>query len=192
MIYADRSTIVAFAAALDGLSASPSDPVGRAAYLWLVAPGESPSRADGMATMSGCALVARAVLRHFIDHPLLEQPYRTAQAMADLVAIAREADALHGPERVPEPGDLVVVGGGTDGGGPEHVWICLAPTGDGRLDGIDGGQRGRDGSQLVKMRQHELADGYDRAFDDGAGGSARRKVRFVIDTEKVIERFGRG
>jgi len=191
MIYAGRSTLVAFAAALDGFSASPSDPVGRAAYLGLIAPGESPSRADGMAQMSGCALVARAVLRAFIQHPLLDTPYVTGHAVSDVVAIAREAGALRGPERMPEPGDLVVVGGGTDGGGPEHVWIALAPAGDGRIDGIDGGQRGRDGSQLVKMRQHELADGYDRAFDDGAGGSARRKVRFVIDSDAVVARFAK-
>lgn len=69
-----RPAVTAYVRTLAGLSAS--EPT-RAAYLDLIAPGETPTRAAEMALMSGCALVARAVLRAFVAHPLLTQPYRT-------------------------------------------------------------------------------------------------------------------
>jgi len=192
MTYADRSTVVAFAAALDGISANPANPEARAHYLDTIAPGETPARAAEMACMSGCALIARAVLRAFCDHPLLAAPYVTGRAVADVAAIARDAGALHPPGRALEPGDVVIVGGGADGGGPEHVWLALCLRGDGAWDGLDGGQRDAAGHQAVKVRVHHVEGGYDRAHDDGAGGGVRRKVRAVVDVERVVAAFGRG
>jgi len=189
-----RPELVAFAAMLADLGANPCDLVERQRYFELVAPGEAPARATEIATMSGCALVCRGILRAFIQHPILDAPYRTGRAMADLIGIAVEAGALHGPERVPEPGDLVVVGGGADGGGPEHVWIALTVEAfDEQLvaGAIDGGQRDADGHQVVRERKHVLGAGYDLARDDGAPGGAPRRVRFVVDVEAVLERFGR-
>lgn len=192
-----RPELVAFAAMLADLGANPCDLVERQRYFELVAPGEAPARATEIATMSGCALVCRGILRAFIQHPILDAPYRTGRAMADLIGIAVEAGALHGPERVPEPGDLVVVGGGADGGGPEHVWIALTvdveaydeTTATAR--GIDGGQRDGQGFQVIREREHLMGAGHDQAHDDGAPGGAPRKVRWVIDVEAVLDRFGR-
>lgn len=192
-----RHEIVAFAAMLPGLGANPGDPESRARYLELVAPGESESRAAEMATMSGCALVCRGIWRAFIAHPILEAPYITGRAMADLVTIAREAGALHPwPSRIPEAGDVIIVGGGADGGGPEHAWLALTVDVDEdaaslAASGIDGGQRDAAGFQVVKEREHVMGQGRDRAHDDGAPGGAARRVRYVIDVEAVLERFGR-
>jgi hypothetical protein len=181
-----RHELVAFAAALDGCSANPADPVDRARYLDLIAPYETSERAAEMANMSGCALVARGILRALgVKHPLLDAPYVTGHAMVDLVQIARDAGALHGPDYAPEPGDFVIVGGGADGGGPEHVWMCLP---DGQ--GVDGGQRDAEHYQCVRIRKHDVDDGWDAAHDDGVRGFARRKVRFVIDCEQVLAALG--
>lgn len=169
--------LVAYAASLDSLIADPSTPW-RAEYLSLIAPNETPARAAEMARMSGCALVLRGVLRRFILHPILEAPYRTGDAMADLAAIAREADAHRGAGATPQAGDIVIVGGGTDGGGSEHCWICIGEW------GIDGGQV-VDGYQAVTRREHRVVDGWD------ATATYRRRVRAVIRCGDVVARFGR-
>jgi hypothetical protein len=179
-----RPELVAFAAALDGLSANPSSDRGR--YLDLIAHGESDVRAAQMALMSDCGLVARGILQELgVQHVRLYAPYVTGHAMSDLVAVARDAGALHGPERTPEPGDFVIVGGGVDGGGPEHVWMCL-PDGE----GVDGGQRDAEHYEAIRIRKHDIDDGWDAAHDDGVRGFARRKVRWVIDCEQVLAALG--
>lgn len=185
-----RAEVVAFAAALDGLGADPSDDEARAVYIDLVAPGETEARAGEMAGVWGCALVARGVLRAFIEHARLAPPYRDGKAMTDLVEIARQAGGAYGPQRVPEPGDLVVVGGGAGGGGPEHVYVVLEIA-EGLVTGLDGGQKDDGGHQVIRVREHVLTDGWDTAHDDQSGGSVRRKIRWVLDVDAVIERFGR-
>ena len=190
--------VVDYARTLDGLTASPNVPELREAYLDLIAALDTPSRAAELARCSGCALVARGILRRFIDHPILESSYRDTHAMSDLVEIARGAGAVHGPDRTPEPGDLVIVGGGADGGGPEHVYLVLDvepdPYEDGSLlvTGLDGGQRDAGGHQLVIVRDHVLVNGNDRGLraNDPGGGSTRR-IRFVLDTGAILDRFGR-
>jgi hypothetical protein len=178
-----RPELVAFAAALDGIGANPARD--RARYLDLIAPNETPERAAEMAGMWGCALVARGILRAFITHPIFAAPYRDRRAMSDLVDIARDAGALHPPSRVPEPGDFVIVGGGEDGGGPEHVYMAL-PDGD----GVDGGQRDDAGYQVIRIRKHELRDGWDSARDDGHPAGRPRRVRWVVDCEQVLAALG--
>ncbi len=183
-----REDVTAYARTLAGLSAS--EPT-RAAYLALIAPGETPQRAAEMALMSGCALVARAILRHFISHPLLERPYVTGHAMQDLVQIGVDARATRGA-LIPEPGDIVIVGGGANGGGPEHAWTCLDVVGDpydagaGLLvTGLDGGQLDGYGAQAIRTRERELLGGRD-CTDTGA-----RVVRWVVDVERVVGAMGR-
>jgi hypothetical protein len=171
-----RDDVADYARSLAGMSANPADPIARAAYLALIAPGETPARAAEMGTMSGCALVARAVLRRFIEHSILDAPYRTGRAMSDLVEIASGAGAIcHGTEGA-EPGEIVIVGGGHDGGGPEHTWISL-----GGGFGIDGGQKDPNGWQHILERSHYVS----------AGRDGPRVIRYVLDVAAILRAFGR-
>lgn len=192
-----REAVIAYARTLEGLGADPADELTRQVYSDLIAPGETHARRAEMMCMSGCALTARAILRKFILHPILEAPYRTGDAVADLMTIARQAGGIRMPGSIPTPGDIVVVGGGTDGGGTEHVWTHVETDWagyDGRvLDlGLDGGQRhatalGTDGkhAQLIALRDHDLRDGWD------AENGTRRRIRAVLDVEAIVTKFGR-
>ncbi len=176
-----RDDVANFAKSLAGMSVNPRDSEARAAYLALIAPGETPARAAEMGTMSGCALVARAVLRRFCAHPILDAPYRTGRAMSDLVQIAVDADAARRSRMFPfwsaiDVGDIVIVGGGFDGGGPEHTWIALAGG-----FGIDGGQKDPNGWQHILERSHYVSAGRDGA----------RVIRYVLDVEAILRAFGR-
>lgn len=200
---ATRDDVCAFALAQRDLGANPADPERRAAYLALIAPRESPSRADGMGSMSGCELLQRAMLRRFINHPLLNALYVTQRAGADLLAIAFEAHAATpGLTRLPDPGDILIVGGGDDGGGPEHAWMLLDRIADPYADdhdttaflatGLDGGQRDAGDFQVVRVLDHAVAHGEDHALKaSDPGGGLRRKVRWVLNVETIIAKFGR-
>jgi hypothetical protein len=192
---ATRDDVTAYASSLGGISADPACPATRAAYLALIAPGETPARAAEMSTNSGCGLVMRAVLRHFIDHPILRASYRSQHALSDLVEIATQAGAAFTSRRDVEPGDIIIVGGGTDGGGPEHTWMVLDVESDVYADvghpcemiaGIDGGHRDETtGFQSIVHRDHDICNG----IDEAAG--LRRVVRWVFDTERIIAKWGR-
>lgn len=181
--------VIEYASSLSGLTADPARPECRAAYLALIAPGETEQRQAEMATMSGCALVCRGVWRHFIAHPILDARYRTGDAMSDLVSIGREAHALRPAGAMPQPGDVVVVGGGSDGGGSEHAWTCIESrdlgAGEWLATGIDGGQRDAKGFEWVIERAHDIGGGIDHC------GTTRRRVRWVIDTIACVARLGR-
>jgi hypothetical protein len=183
-----RADVIAYARTLAGLSADPGCLATRAQYLEVIAPGETTARKVELAAMSGCALVQRGVLRHFIDHPLLERSYVDQHAMSDLLAIAREADAAHGADRDPLAGDIMIVSE------PEHTLmvldICVDPYAHvdpcELLTCLDGGHRDeKTGYQSVIVRDHELQGGWDEA------GGLRRRVVWVLDLEAILARFGR-
>lgn len=188
-----RDDVVAFSKSLAGLSADPADELTRRVYLDTIAPGETPARRAEMARMSGCALTCRAVLRQFIEHPILERPYRDQQAATDLVMIAAPAFAIYNAAEGTEPGDMLIVGGGPDGGGAEHAWTTLSCVADPGyettpgylLDGLDGGQHDAGGHECIATRDHELRDGWDIT------ATYRRRVRYVIDVMAIVRRFGR-
>jgi hypothetical protein len=175
-----RDDVAAFALSLAGMSANPRDPDARAAYLALIAPGETPARAAEMGIMSGCALAGRAALRRFIRHLILESPYRDRKAVSDLVEIAEDAHAAMPPRTEALPGDIVIVGGGDDGGGAEHVWISV-----GEGEGIDGGQEDENDCQSIVLRGHAIAGGWDST------ATYRRKIRYVLDAAAILRAFGR-
>ena len=186
-----RAEVIAYARSLAGLSASPECPASAYAYAALIAPGEGERRTAEMVANSGCALTCRAILRRFISHPLLLPPYHSGAAVSELVQIARGAGALRPPTVEPTPGDMVLVGGGVDGGGTEHVWTVLfsvpSPYDEGAwlITGLDGGQRDRGGHEAIALRDHELRGGWD-IVSTGA-----RRVRWVLDVEQIVTVFGR-
>ncbi len=99
-----------------------------------------------MMVMSGCALVVRGIWRRAgIRHALLGR-YRIGQAMANLVAIAREASAYHAPGYPIRPGDWAIIAS------PEHVFTYEAPG-----TTIDGGQRSAIGLETVLRRERTIA-----------------------------------
>jgi hypothetical protein len=86
----------------------------------------------------------------------------------------------------------VIVGGGADGGGPEHAWTCLSvevgASGADPLEkheALDGGQRDEDGKQVILVRHHELHRGFDKT------STYARRVRWVLDVEKIVGAFAR-
>jgi hypothetical protein len=186
----NRIEAVAMALAYQGVSVSTH----RAEYIGLVGPGESPSMQRYMCDprTSGCALVVRGIWRAAgVQHPILALPYKIGMAVADVVSIARAHDAWHwGAERRPEPGDVVLVGGGQDGGGAEHVYTVVDVAGD-SITSIDGGQRDGRGQQCIleKYRRWETDEHgvtWDRVqagTDPGAG--SRRRVRGTCDVSKL-------
>lgn len=185
-----RAEVVAYAAGLAGLSADPADELTRAVYLDTIAPGETPQMRHDMALMSGCELTALAVLRRFAAHPLLDGRYVVGKAGVWLWRLARDADAFSAPGSDPCPGDIVIVGGGVDGGGPEHAWICKTAKRVGYVDAvhveaIDGGQRDDGGHQSIAERDHRIEDGHD------VTDTYRRTVRWVIDTMAVVSKWPR-
>ena len=176
-----RQDVVDFARPLAGLSADPACHVKRAMYIALVAPGETEARGAEMATMSGCELLAlRGILGAFIDHPLIANQYRDRKAGEDLLQVGREAHAVRLAGELPQLGDILIVGGGEDGGGSEHAWTLV-----GEGEGIDGGQRDAKGFESIALRQHEIQNGWD------VTSTYRRKIRFLLNTGAILERFGR-
>lgn len=189
-----RDDVVDFARTLVNLGANPANAEARARYLELIAPGETAARAAELAECSGCELTGRGIWRRFILHKILENRYRDRQAGADLLAIARQAKAATtGLSRWPDRGDVVIVGGGADGGGPEHAWTCLSvEVGSSeradpleKHEALDGGQRDAAGKQLILVRHHELHRGFDRT------ATYNRRVRWVLDVEKIVSAFAR-
>lgn len=176
-----RAALVAHALSLVGLTADPGKPDLRARYLATVAPGEREHMASEMAKMSGCALTAlRGYLAPFISHPITSSPYVIGAAVSDLVRVGREAHAIRDVYTMPNAGDVVIVGGGADGGGSEHAWISI-----GEGSGVDGGQPDTRGFQSIARRAHTIQAGWDST------PTYRRKVRFVIDAAKVCAAFPR-
>lgn len=183
----DRAALAEFALSLVGLTAdtAPSRASCRERYLAAIAPGETPAMAAQMARMSGCALVAlRGYLAAFIKHPIVSRPYVIGHAVSDLVTVGREAHAIREPGDAPEVGDVVIVGGGTDGGGSEHAWIFVEGTASDAY-GVDGGHFDVRGFQSVIRRPHAIREGWDST------SSYRRKVRFVLDAVAICEAFPR-
>lgn len=172
---------------LDGLSAAPADPEARARYAAIVGVDE---HGASYVDASGCALVVLHLLRAAgARHQLLDAPTRRQHAFEDLLDIARDAGALHGPERVPAAGDLVMVGSLGPGdprehtaGGPGHVWLVLVPpVEEGVTVGLDGGQR-VGAYQAVRRRMHQVREGWDfAASSTDPGGGSLRLVRYILD-----------
>jgi len=184
----DRAAAVAYARTLDGLSADPADPYARAEYELAIARGETEARAEAMARMSGCALLAAGVLRAVgVRCPLLAPPYRTGTAVSRLVAMATSAGAWRVPAEgwpeLPRPGDVVLVAP------PEHVFTVLTEPEyidpEVRLEALDGGLRDARGYQRARIRDHAWTP-EDRARLPGAAWSRPRRVVGWIDLDALL------
>ncbi len=188
-----RTRAVALAESYIGLDAG-ADPD---AYLSLVGPWESQQVRRGMLQMSGCALFCRGLLRQLgVDHDVLEQPYRVGRAVADVVQIAREADAWRVPsgtsDDMPGLGDCVLVGGGTPG---EHVFVVVGTErvmpGRWRVTSVDGGQKTETGDQMIQRIEREWTVLPGATWDHrSTPPPSVRRVSGWVDVERVVSVFG--
>ena len=125
-------------------------------YLGLIADGETPERAEELARESGCGLTVRGLWREWgCADRRLEAPYHNARAISDLVAMAREAGAWRGVDRIGElaPGDAIIVEG------PEHILTVVELCGE-IVHSIDGGQRDVHGAEAIHACARRLAAGH--------------------------------
>jgi len=187
-----RACAITFALGCVGCCADPADPEGYAAYLDLVARGETHQRAAEMAKASDCGLVLAGVLHVVLATcpPELLAPYRTGYALVDLHAAAARAGAVRPRGEPPTPGDIVHLGAAN--GACEHVYIVVETLGGGRLRSVDGGQRtlgGLDGSvaglETIRLVEREIRSGID--YRDGG---AARPVLEVYDLDALGAYYG--
>ena len=156
-------------------------------YLSLIADGERPGMRDAMKTMSGCALFIRGLWRALgVQDVWLGPPYKIGMAIADVVRTGSKHAAFRPLDQLPEPGDVVLIGGGADGGGSEHVFLVVNAEHKSvgiDIESMDGGQLDGAGKQLIigKARHWERK----RAATWDHCGTRIRKVRRVIDVSKI-------
>ncbi len=126
-----------------GLGAEDKPKGRRDAYLDFIALGEGPVMRKAAASMSGCGLVARAILRCYgFDDPELRAPYQSGSALRCLVVVGKRHKAWFGTDTMPQAGDIVIVGVDPPTrqfGGPGHAFTVIA-VGDGSVTSVDGGQ----------------------------------------------------
>jgi hypothetical protein len=124
----------------------------REAYLDLIAPIEKEPLRSEMGKMSGCALVARGLLRRYgwTDNEIM-RCYRPGRAVADVVQMARTHLIWRHEDTMPQAGDIVLVGG-PGNGGCEHVFTVTAVDPDGKMiQSVDGGQVDVGGWECIKL-----------------------------------------
>lgn len=164
-----RSIFADLALSVDGLGGAPDT---RDAYLELIGPNESEQMRRDMLQMNGCALTVRGLWRRAgVQHSLLTRPYRVGMAVADVVQIAKDADAWR-TSGEPLVGDVFLVDN------LEHVGTVIErPTGSSVIS-VDGGQRDGLGNQLIRQRSRVLTDGIMFGNDGINNGQARRLIGY--------------
>ena len=167
-----RQQFVDLALSVVGLGAVPAT---LEAYLDLLATSTadraSPAMCRALAAMSSCGLTARGLwLRAGIVAPALMAPYRIGYAIVDVIEIARAAGALHGADRMPARGDVVILTS------PEHVLTVVDVLGGGSVvQSVDGGERDAAGLECITRRE--------RGYVVGLHGASlgNRPIEHVID-----------
>jgi hypothetical protein len=156
----------------------------------LMAPEDPPRMRDYYAgkKTSGCALVIAGFLRLMgLQSPVLRY-YTMGFAMANLSTIARASNAVRERYDFPEPGDWVRVGGGSDGGGDEHVFLVEEVTKDKesacwKVRVIEGGQRDAEGNEIILESEHRWFYSFGVLWDEH--GTIHRMVREIVNIEKL-------
>lgn len=180
-LMSDARTIFAEnALAVEGLGGAPST---REAYLELIGPGESEQMRRDMLQMNGCALTVRGLWRQAgVQHSLLTRPYRVGMAVADVVQIAKDADAWR-TSGEPLMGDVFLVDN------LEHVGTVVERPNATTVLSVDGGQRDSAGFQLVRKRSRVLVDGV-MFGNDGVNDGQKRTLLGYCDCVALARAWG--
>ncbi len=142
-------------------------------YLDLLTCGRSETfqRRDEEGRMSGCALVWCGLEWLAGNrHQILKDVYVTQRAVSDVIQIARDADALHGANRVLQPADGFVMAGSAG----LHVGIWL-----GDDETMNGGERTGypSGPETIKK--------ITRIYGPHAGTLGGAKIVYVLDADAL-------
>jgi hypothetical protein len=172
-------------------------------YYELIAAGEDPAVQEEMGNLSGCALSVRGFWRLFgLRDPRIAGRYKPGMAVNWLVQIATERGGWFTPGdgRLPNPGDMVLVGGDkAKDGGVEHVYTVLDVSCDPVvIQSIDGGQVDTAGKQVIHKKQR-MWDERDGAFwdvvtegtDPGATAHGGRRVQGWACVYTVMAEFAK-
>lgn len=186
-----RERIVSIARGYAGVSVRDN----REAYLGLVAPEEIEAKSrDSFAhpNVSGCALVARGVLRlagikNEGAASVLFKPYVWGNAVVDCVNLGKAVPggwvpAFQAKGRVPQPGDLLLIGP------PEHVCLITEQLAEDTWESIDGGQRDpKTNDQAIYMKHRKWVRTGAHILDvcEGLYGPRTRPVMGWIDVSKL-------
>ena len=164
-----RSLFADNARAVDGIGGAPAT---REEYLALIGPNESDAMLSDMLRMNGCALTVRGLWRQAgVRHQLLMRPYRVGMAVADVVQIAKDADAWR-TSGEPLVGDVFLIDN------LEHVATVIERPNASQIISVDGGQRDNAGNQLIRRRSRVLTDGVMFGNDGINDGVARRLIGY--------------
>jgi hypothetical protein len=168
-----------------GLSAGPST---RAEFLDLIAGGETDAVAADMATLSTCGLVVRGLWRRFgMSDPRLEAPYVPASVIANIIAMAKEAEGWSdGWSSPPDVGDVLYMSA------PDHVGTVVhtEPGADGGMVvvTVDGGTTDAGGYQSVSTYERAISPA--GALLTGPLAGNGRTVYGVAHLPALASRFG--
>jgi len=180
-----RALTVVYAKSMVGLDANPSDPICSQKYLDLIGPGETAESQSSMGAMSGCGLVVAGIWRGVgLRSSQLYPPYVSGTALSRLMQIAYDADAWvdYSANASPLPGDMVLVGDGTNT--VQHVYTVLTvhPDGEGgyTLTSVDGGQVDAEGYQCIEQKSRIWQDG-----NDIEPNGTTRPIQGWVDIQKL-------
>lgn len=175
-----RSIFAENARAVDGIGGAPAT---RDEYLDLIGPNESDMMRRDMLQMNGCALTVRGLWRQAgVNHQLLQRPYRIGMAVADVVQIAKDADAWR-TSGEPLVGDVFLIDN------LEHVGTVIDRPNPSQIVSVDGGQRDGAGFQLIRRRSRVLTDGV-MFGNDGVNDGVRRTLIGYCDCVALAAAWG--
>lgn len=141
----------------------------------------NPQRCREAAAQSSCARTCLGIwARAGVKHPLLVEPYLNGTAVGDVVAIARDADALRGLDYEIGRADVVIIGEGNN----VHVLTVLRHD-DASIESSDGGQH----QGVFEAIENRVRLEVDTAGARFLGG---RRVQYVIDASAIAGRWGIG
>ena len=182
-----RDEMVALAKSVSGLGAAASK--GRAEFLELIAPGETPAVAADYATLSTCGLTVRGLWgRIGMKDARLAAPYAPGSVFTNLRAMATEAGGWSTDVATLGLGDAIMISE------PDHVGtvVKLEPRSAGgvNITTVDGGSKDATGLQCIVS--FERAIGADGSIVAGPLAGNGRKLLGVCSLPAVAAAFGAG
>lgn len=177
-----REYLADLALMAEGLSAAP-DKLEDLLDLIATCPADRASRVACLA-IAGQSICARTVcgvwFRANVRHPILLAPYVTGMAVANVITIARDADALRSGDYDFDRADVLIIGEGNN----LHALTVLRRTGN-VVESSDGGQREGIFEAIEDRTRLEV----DTAGARFLGG---RRIQHVIDADAIAARWGIG